>query len=93
MPMADQETPPKRPLHKSDALMRHENEYITIITHGNNVFATNHTGSYIWERLDGIYSIEEIVRDISATYQVDQSAANRRVRDFIQCLEDRGLLE
>lgn len=86
-------------IQKKDQIVgrRIAGETILVPIRGNladmqRIFALNPVGEYIWERLDGIASMETISRDIVAEFDVDAETANRDMRRFIAELIDQDLV-
>lgn len=52
----------------------------------------NDVASYIWDRLDGSHSIEEIALALTAEYEVEEDQARQDVLEFVSNLLDLGLV-
>jgi hypothetical protein len=57
------------------------------------LFASNRTGAYVWQRLEQGWSAERIAEDLSARYHLPVSTARIHAARFIAQLEDRQLIE
>ena len=78
-------------------LRRIANQYIAVPVgarakelHG--MIGLNETGAFIWERLSNNQAQEEIVKDLCAEYDVEESAATASVKRFFQKLQSEGVL-
>jgi Coenzyme PQQ synthesis protein D (PqqD) len=56
------------------------------------LFVLNEVGSWLWERLDGSHQLDDLVRGITAEFEVDDSRAKRDVRSFLKQLSEVSLL-
>jgi hypothetical protein len=56
------------------------------------LFVVNDTGRWLWDRLDGSSSVQELVLGMTAEFDVDQSEAERDVRAFLSELLEVGLV-
>jgi hypothetical protein len=64
------------------------NEYVLVpitnnIADMNSVYTLNETGAFIWEKIDGKRSIEEIIDLLTAEYDIDFESAEKDVVSFI----------
>jgi hypothetical protein len=48
----------------------------------NSMFTLNETGAFIWEHIDGRRSLEEIINELTAEYEVEYETAFRDVIEF-----------
>lgn len=64
-----------------------------IITPQDAVLHTlNEVGTFIWARANGSRTVEDILQELTQTYDVDNGQALQDARDFIQACVDKGLL-
>jgi methyltransferase-like protein len=68
------------------------NEYVLVpvannIADMNSVYTLNETGAFIWEQIDGIKSIEEIIDTLIKEYETDNKTATEDVFTFINNLD------
>ncbi len=56
-----------------------------------NAFGVNPTGVFIWERLDGRHSVEDIIRDLRENAEGMPVSAAGEVEEFIKILVSKGL--
>ncbi|MFC2087683.1 PqqD family protein [Bacteroidota bacterium] len=63
------------PLHKNAADM-------------NSIFSINATGSFIWKRINGINSIENIAKLLTSEYDVDYSKALNDIKGLLLELDN-----
>lgn len=65
------------------------NEYVLVpitnnIADMNSVYTLNETGAFIWEKIDGKRSVEDIISALSDEYDIDQQTAESDVFSFIE---------
>jgi SynChlorMet cassette protein ScmD len=56
-------------------------------------FAINPISVFIWKRLDGKNSIEDIIGEIRSSYGNVPADAGERLKAFIKSLEDKGFVD
>ena len=49
----------------------------------NSVYTLNETGAFIWEQINGIRNVEEIIDSITMHYNIDKATATEDVYSFI----------
>jgi Coenzyme PQQ synthesis protein D (PqqD) len=64
------------------------NEYVLVpiannIADMHSVFTLNETGAFIWEQINGVRSVEEIIADLTSEYDIDNEKAEKDVFSFI----------
>ena len=74
---------------KSIVTRKTGNEYILVpitdnIADMNCVYTLNETGAYIWDKIDGIRNVEEIIAALMDEYEIDKQNAERDVLSFIE---------
>ena len=57
------------------------------------LFVLNEVGCWIWTRLEDACTFEELVRDLTAEFDVDMDQARIDAGLFVQQLVDAGLVE
>lgn len=65
------------------------NEYVLVpvtnnIADMNSVYTLNETGAFIWEQINGIRSVKEIIEAVINEYDVDKKTAATDVFSFIE---------
>ncbi len=65
------------------------NEYVLVpitdnIADMNSVYTLNETGAFIWEKINGKRSIEEIIKALTDEYDIDSSEAEKDVLSFVE---------
>ena len=65
------------------------NEYVLVpiannIADMNSVYTLNETGAFIWEQIDGIKNVEEIIGALTEEYDIDYDNASEDVFLFIE---------
>lgn len=54
---------------------------------------SNASGRMIWSMCDGRHSVDDIVRQLTATYEVDPDTARKDVLNMIEALSSAGFVE
>jgi methyltransferase-like protein len=78
--------------HSSSIVTRKTgNEYVLVpitnnIADMNSVYTLNETGAYIWELIDGVKNVEEIIKALTEEYDVDKQNAQADVFTFIDTM-------
>ena len=57
-----------------------------------NIFTLTAVAEYIWERLDGQRTLNEILSDVMARFDVGQEQADTDLQEFIMELSGAGLI-
>lgn len=79
--------------HSSSIVTRKTgNEYVLVpvadnIADMNSVYTLNETGAFIWEQIDGIKTVEEIILLLVKEYEIDNESAEKDVFSFIENLD------
>ncbi len=58
----------------------------------NMMITLNHTGKFLWERLEQECDEEFLTAELTREYDVDEATARRCVVDFVRKLHDNGFL-
>lgn len=59
----------------------------------NDIFVMNPLGDFVWQRLDGERTLETIVDEIVAEFDVSPRQAGADAQDFVGQLLQNGLVE
>jgi len=70
----------------------HTPEGILILPERGQIKVVNEIGARIWSLIDGQLSVQEIAAKITDEYQVDLVEAQRDTLDYVNELEERGLV-
>jgi hypothetical protein len=70
-----------------------EGELILLDLNTEKYFGLDETGATFWMALNRAPTIEEAYHELSATYQVEPEQLRADLKDLLQELVDRGLLE
>lgn len=67
----------------------------TVIIHlvAGTYFSLNATGSYLWDRLDGVTSLATIAKELAGMYGIDTTTANNDVLTLARELLAEGLVD
>ena len=49
----------------------------------NSVYTLNESGSFIWEQIDGVKDVEEIISALTTEYDIDFDNASKDMFNFI----------
>ena len=58
-----------------------------------NIFVINSVAAFVWDRLDGVRSVESIIQELLDSYEVDRQTAENDVSSFIGKLAEFELIE
>ncbi len=58
----------------------------------NMMITLNHTGKFLWERLEQECSEESLAAELTREYDVDEDTARKCVADFVSKLDANGFL-
>ena len=69
------------------------NEYVLVPVTNNiadmiSVYTLNDTGAFIWELIDGIRNVEEIIEALVAEYNIGKETATADVFEFAENLKN-----
>ena|SRR5687767_12944854 len=56
------------------------------------LFVLNDTAAWIWERVDGVRSVDQLVQELVITFQVDAARARQDVEQLLSNLREAGLV-
>lgn len=59
----------------------------------NGIIRLNESGRYLWEKLQGGITEQELLQAMLKDFDIDESTAGRDISAFIAKLEEAGLLE
>ena len=73
-------------------------ETILVPVQGNvaemkKIYILNSLGEFIWERIDGSRSFEDIIDEITRHFDVTREEASSDLSEFITSLQERNLIE
>jgi hypothetical protein len=57
------------------------------------LFVLNETGRWIWERLEGAFSLADLMSGMVAEFEVDEATASRDIEGFVGNLVEAGLAQ
>lgn len=58
----------------------------------NGLFVLNELGDFLWERLPGAESEEQLLQSILEEYEVDEHTARKDLRVFLAKLTEMGII-
>jgi len=69
-----------------------DGEILIISPEDSQVHELNETAAFVWNRADGVRSVEEIAAELTAEFDVTIESARADIADLIAQLADKGLL-
>lgn len=93
--MSDRAKPPAR---KDDFVTRYigEQAIIVPVKEGvgdlGSIYTLNELGTRVWQLIDGLTPMQQIVEIIASEYEVSTEKAEKDVAEFLSCLEAFGLI-
>ena len=71
----------------------HDDGIVILETGKGRVFSSNKTGALIWRAIEQRQSLDAIVEEISAQFQIAATAARAHTLNFLAALERQALIE
>lgn len=59
----------------------------------NGIITLNETGAFLWEKLESDISIEQLIIELTNTYNVDNDTAKMDIDNFLKTLNQNHLIE
>ncbi len=59
----------------------------------NGIITLNETSAFLFERLKKDITLQDLVTQMMETYEIDPKTALADIKDFIQALKERGLMD
>lgn len=84
---------------KEGFLLKSVADSFVIVPTGANIvdfsamITVNETGAFLWENLKNDVTVEELVKALTAEYEVDEKTANEDVAEFVAVLKDKKVIE
>ena len=69
-----------------------DNQTVVINLNTGDYISLNTTGSFLWERLNGAASLDDISAQLANTYSVDKSITDQDVLKLATELEKEGMI-
>lgn len=69
-----------------------EGETVLVLPHRGRVNVLNELGEFIWQRVDGHNTLDDIVEAVCCEYAVPEAQAQQDVLDFLRLLAEKGAL-
>ena len=69
-----------------------EGEAVVITPHDSRLHTLNETGTFIWERADGLRSLQAIASEMKDHFDVSDDQVKADALSFAQDAHDKGLL-
>jgi len=79
---------------KNDSI-QHKNielQAVLVMPCEGKVKVLNQVGAFIWDKIDGIRSIYELVNAITREFEVDEERATEDVASFLKLLRERNMI-
>ena len=82
-----------RPMHIPDLVWRTMDDEMVIIRPGDGAIRVlNTVGAFIWNEMDGIHTIDDLVERVCAEYEVEAEEARSDLVEFLQDLVTEGFV-
>lgn len=59
----------------------------------NGLMNLNETGAFLWKKLSEGAEMEDLVSGLLAEYDIDEETAKADIKEFVDQLKDKGLLQ
>jgi len=69
-----------------------ELQAVLVMPREGKVKVLNQVGAFIWDKIDGIRSIYELVNAITREFEVDEERATEDVASFLKLLRERNMI-
>ena len=79
-------------LNKAELLENIDEDKVMMDLEKGQYFALNSVGSRIWEEIQSPVKISEVVNTLLSEYDVDRETCEKSVMEFIEGLDNAGLL-
>jgi len=79
---------------KNDSI-QHKNielQAVLVMPCEGKVKVLNQVGAFIWDKIDGIRTIEELVEDTIREFDVNEDQAAKDIINFLKLLEERNMI-
>ena len=84
--------PDQHPQRRSDLLYRNiDGETVILSREGGVLHRLNQTAAFIWDCCDGTVHVDEIVRRVAATYDVDAETCRKDVSETVRQFQSLNL--
>jgi hypothetical protein len=81
------------PQKKENALERELDDQVVVLSpDGNELITFEGSARFIWDRIDGVRTIEQILDGITEEFQVEASVARKDLEVFLVELQGRSLI-
>lgn len=67
-------------------------ELVFLAEDGDQFISLNPVGSFIWEQIDGLHSLQQILDILCHEYEVSEEVALADLQEFVAQLQTQGLL-
>lgn len=67
-------------------------EFVFLAESGDEYISLNPVGSFIWQQVDGVHSLRDILDILCDEYEVEQEQALADLQEFVTQLVDQGLI-
>jgi hypothetical protein len=80
--------------HSPEIVTKKISEEYVLVPVANNiadmdsVYTLNETGAFIWDLINGIRSVEEIINELTTEYDIDKETATADVYEFADNLKE-----
>jgi hypothetical protein len=81
------------PVPNQDFCVRQVGEELVFLAEaGDQYISLNPVGSFIWQQIDGLHTLRDILDILCHEYEVDEQVARADLEAFVEQLADQDLL-
>ncbi|PKN86386.1 MAG: hypothetical protein CVU46_07830 [Chloroflexi bacterium HGW-Chloroflexi-8] len=70
-----------------------ELQAVLVIPQEGKVKVLNHVGAFIWDKIDGIHTIKELIDHIIREFEVNEDQAAKDVIYFLNLLKEKNMIQ
>lgn len=69
-----------------------EQQAVLVMPDEGKVKVLNHVGAFIWDKIDGILSLSDLIELISTTFEIQPEQAAIDLNEFLQELKQKNMI-
>ncbi len=69
-----------------------DHQAVLVMPDEGKVKVLNHVGAFIWDKIDGILSLSDLIELISATFEIQPEQAAIDLNEFLQELKQKNMI-
>jgi hypothetical protein len=70
-----------------------EHQAVLVMPVEGKVKVLNHVGAFIWDKIDGILSLNDLIKSISDTFEIQPDQAAFDLIEFLQELKQKNMVQ